>query len=209
MRSLSSIAKTIANINSVVFHPVWMVAASIAILLFGTGSFVLMPLRAKFFILTATAVGTILLPLGLVSLYSLFSNSWNIEMPDRNDRVFPLITSAILYFYTWHYLSKLGLTGVIPNFLFGALLTISLVSIINFKWKISLHMSAIGGLIAMLFTMIFFYQYYSIVFLCISLLLAGLIGTSRLILDEHTPFQLYSGFVLGFISVFTSMFYIQ
>jgi membrane-associated phospholipid phosphatase len=32
------------------------------------------------------------------------------------------------------------------------------------------------------------------------ILIAGLIGTSRLILTAHKPSQIYSGFVLGFFS---------
>jgi hypothetical protein len=36
-------------------------------------------------------------------------------------------------------------------------------------------------------------------FYIIIILIAGLVGSARLILDEHKPYQLYLGFLLGFI----------
>jgi len=40
--------------------------------------------------------------------------------------------------------------------------------------------------------------------LIIAFLIAGCVGTSRLILKRHTPMQVYTGFGLGFICIFVS-----
>jgi membrane-associated phospholipid phosphatase len=59
-------------------------------------------------------------------------------------------------------------------------------------------MTAWGGLLGTLtgFSMRFDYNISIIIFSLI--LLSGIIASSRLKLNAHTPFQVYSGFTLGF-----------
>lgn len=72
--------------------------------------------------------------------------------------------------------------------------------IITFFWKISAHMMSMGGLIGAVLTI----SYYVLgtnpyVLFIILFILAGCLGTSRLILQRHTPAQVYIGFGAGLI----------
>ena len=70
--------------------------------------------------------------------------------------------------------------------------------IITLFWKISLHMTSIGGVLGMLFSMCVTglgnLQYALIVFL----ILAGILAGVRLQMGCHTPLQIAAGLLLGF-----------
>lgn len=44
--------------------------------------------------------------------------------------------------------------------------------------------------------------------LLFTLLMAGLVGTARLILDAHQPFDIYGGYLVGFSSQFIALRFI-
>ncbi len=82
----------------------------------------------------------------------------------------------------------------------AASIAIMLIAIlITLIWKISAHMFGIGGIIGGVMSISYFVErsnpYYLFMIL---LIIAGMIGTSRLILKRHTLGQVIGGFLLGF-----------
>jgi membrane-associated phospholipid phosphatase len=61
-------------------------------------------------------------------------------------------------------------------------------------------MVGIGGLLGVLISISYLNRFDMTPFYIIIILAAGLIGFSRLTLKEHTPGQVYSGFLLGLIA---------
>jgi membrane-associated phospholipid phosphatase len=73
---------------------------------------------------------------------------------------------------------------------------------INLWWKISTHCAGTGGAIGALVA-------YSIVFgfnptgwLCLLILISGLVGSSRMLLRQHTLMQVVAGTIVGCICGF-------
>ena len=89
---------------------------------------------------------------------------------------------------------------------FGLALSVFVVFFITLKYKISAHMTGAGGLIGAFvgFEILFGAQLSPwVVFLVI---IWGLIGSARLKLKAHSNGQIVAGSVLGFASIFLSIY---
>ena len=107
----------------------------------------------------------------------------------------------------------------IPNactiFMVGSSIGLSVAFFINLFSKISLHALGMGGLLGMVvITMIYFsYGHFSVgemalsmnTLLMVVIILCGLVGTSRLLLEAHEPMDLYGGFFIGFGTQFLAL----
>ena len=82
--------------------------------------------------------------------------------------------------------------------LLGAAASVVLAILINLKWKVSIHMIGIGGIVGMFFGMSTFLLIDLRMPILIALVVAGIIGTARLSMGAHRPSQLYLGFLVGF-----------
>jgi membrane-associated phospholipid phosphatase len=75
-------------------------------------------------------------------------------------------------------------------------------AIVNLFWKISTHTAAIGGVAGALIAFSGTFSYNPVWWLCIIIIVAGILGTSRMILRQHSLSQVVAGFLLGFILSF-------
>lgn len=118
-------------------------------------------------------------------------------MPTKEERKIPYLASAIFYFSESYFLMQWEVPMLIKAFMFGAALLVFSVFIINFFWKISVHMAGIGGLCGMMIAVSFRLQI-NLHFVLIALfLIAGFAAFSRLKLSAHNPAQVYVGFLMG------------
>ena len=151
-------------------------------------------------IITPIAILTCIFPINAIFLLKRFGVIKDYALTERRDRVFPFIIVFFCYVFLIYYFS-------LPNIPLWFLITLSMplalliiAGIITFFWKISAHMMSMGGLIGAVLTI----SYYVLgtnpyVLFIILFILAGCLGTSRLILQRHTPAQVYIGFGAGLI----------
>jgi membrane-associated phospholipid phosphatase len=71
--------------------------------------------------------------------------------------------------------------------------------IINQWWKISTHTAAIGGVTGALLAFSLAFSYNPVWWLCIVIVIAGILGTARMILRQHSLSQVVAGFIVGFL----------
>lgn len=74
---------------------------------------------------------------------------------------------------------------------------IALVTLINFKWKISIHMIGIGGLTGVFIGLAINLSLNLTVMIGAFIALAGLVGFARLQLNAHKPSEIYAGYLIG------------
>lgn len=192
--------KITAKIISTLFHPLWMPTVGLLII-FNTPTYLnyTISFELKRFITILMTLTTIVIPI-LFTLILLNKKSISsINMEQKKERNIPYLISIFLYFFTLYFLYKFPIPNLIYKFVIGAAISVTCAFIINLKWKISAHMIGIGGVIGALFCIAFLLNVNITVYLTLTLILAGLIGTSRLILNAHTPAQVYTGFLLGII----------
>jgi hypothetical protein len=88
--------------------------------------------------------------------------------------------------------------AILTGYIFGAFLASSAALIANIYFKISMHALGVGSLCGLVLIIIFLGFTYS-VFLTTMLvfLITGIVCTSRLIVSDHKPFDIYSGIFIA------------
>jgi membrane-associated phospholipid phosphatase len=77
---------------------------------------------------------------------------------------------------------------------------VGFLTVVTFFWKMSAHMTGLGGLLAVVWVMGSYFSTFSVVYLLLlSLGLTGIVASSRLYLDAHRPVEVYGGLLAGFI----------
>ncbi len=156
----------------------------------------------KLLILSITFVFTIFLPALNAFILLKMKRIESLQMHTQSERVVPYFSTALYYFALFYLFYSIGFSSIITLLILGGGVSILLTLLINYKWKISAHMIGVGGLCGALLAIIFKHSIESVWIFYLAIFAAGLIGFSRLKLNAHTPSQVYSGFVLGFVVEF-------
>ncbi len=120
-------------------------------------------------------------------------------MENRNDRNLPVLFTLLSYVANFYFLNKVPLPHVYYLFLAMAMVSLFVVWITTFYWKISMHMTGIGGLCGSVLLLNILIAGTLHLYLACMFLIAGCIGSARLILDAHSPLQIAIGFLVGFM----------
>lgn len=216
--------RSVAQVISVIFHPLLILTYMLVLLLlvnpylFGVNSIgektskvlILQIFLSTFFIPAFSVV--ILYFLGMIK---------SMEMEDRQERIGPYIITGILYLWTFrNFLDNSTIPTAYTTFVLGATIGLFVAFFINIFSKISAHAVGMGGLLGMVvITMLLFsYGTFTInsslfgtwqlnmnIVLLISILISGLVGTARLIMEAHEPQDIYGGFLVGFATQFIAL----
>lgn len=115
------------------------------------------------------------------------------------DRTSPYIMTSLFYFGLFYLMKDINIWPSLKLFVVGGGIAILLTAMINFKTKISAHMVGMGGLLGVVISVSYLIQFNMTPIYMSLIVLAGLVGFARLVLDEHKPFQIYLGFFLGLL----------
>ncbi len=198
--------KTLAKVTSYLFHPIFMPTIGVILISYSNIYTFIIPPETTRAILLLVALSTILFPLSIFGLLYFQQKITKITMPSRQERLLPLFISVIFYYATYYMLKRLYAPLFIQQFMFVAFICLTITFAIHFKWKISMHMMAFGGLTGLWTAMSYiFYLTSPSIILSALILLAGLTGSSRLVLQAHTQRQIHIGFLLGYIISFGTL----
>jgi hypothetical protein len=189
-----------AHFLSVILHPVLMPTYAL-LLIFREStyfSYSVSP-EAKIALFAIILLNTLILPV-LIS-YILVKRGWikSFEMEKREERLIPYLTNIILILLSSFMIYKLRLPRAFFLLTLGAAAAVTIAVIVNIKWKISIHMVGIGGLIGTFFGLSAFLLVDLRMMIIACLLIAGFLGVARLTLGAHRPSQIYVGFLAGFL----------
>ncbi|HBL75553.1 MAG: hypothetical protein A2W90_05415 [Bacteroidetes bacterium GWF2_42_66] len=192
---------------SIIFHPLLIPSIGFLLLFYSGFYFSMMNWEVKRFVLLIVFFTTCILPLLTIAFLSM-NERFSSEMEKSTDRVLPLMFSAIYYYIGYYLLGRLPIFPVYKVFLISTILVIILLMVVSLRWKISNHMASIGGLTGALIALSLRLQINTSYILALVFLIAGLVGTSRLILKKHNPLQIYAGYALGFLVMFLILMFI-
>ena len=206
----------ISRFFSVLFHPALMPLAGILVVLYATSSMQWYPALIKQLILYTILLGAVLLPLFFIPLYKWFGLIDTVYMHHHRERVFPLLITSVFYLFSHQLLVYMfGMNAAIAStpiaslsrhFLIAMTCTVLLAGFLSYVWKISIHMVAVGGVFGLVLGLVFFYTFDNFIVLIFTLLVSGIVGTSRLEQEAHNKLQVYTGFSLGTAVVFALLF---
>ena len=117
----------------------------------------------------------------------------------KERRLVPYVISILSYFFCIYLMDLLHIPHFMGTILSAALFIQIVCALINVWWKISTHTAAIGGVAGALFVFGEFFGFNPVWWLCVVFFLAGLLGTSRMILRQHSLLQVVAGFVVGLV----------
>lgn len=122
----------------------------------------------------------------------------------RTERTWPFAISATGYAVVIFLLIHVHAPAWITMFIVGGLVATIVAALVNLRWKISIHLTGMGGLLGLMCRLyasdLVLFNGFAVMSALI--IATGLVGTSRLILNRHTPRQVAAGIVNGFICVF-------
>lgn len=185
-----------ARIMSMVFTPFYLpIVGLIALFIFSYMS--LLPMIYKLVMLAMVYLLTVVAPSLLIHLYRLCQGWTSHELGRKERRLVPYIISIVCYFACFFWMEYRNTPRVISIIVVVALTIQMVCALINIWWKISTHTAAIGGVAGGLVSYSIAFSFNPLWWLCFVLILAGAVGTARMILRQHSLSQVVTGFLVG------------
>jgi len=200
--------KWIAHIVSYIFHPLLMLTYGLLFMIWINPYQFGSPDEQMLTYMIASIFGiSFLFPVFSVFLMRMLGMVDSFQMEDREERIIPYVSTAI--FYLWLALTVYR-TSIFPRsfeiFTIGATIALLLAFFMNLFSKISMHATGMGGLVGMVLINMLYYSYDNLkIMLLVTILLSGLVGTSRLLLKAHEPRDIYGGYFVGFCAQFLAL----
>lgn len=183
------------------FVPVYMMLA-----LFATG---LVPLYVssamKHYLFGLIGISTVCIPAMSIIILRLFRIIPDYSLSTRHDRMLPLLLVALCYGMCGWILKDVQMVFILRRCIFAAMGCVAFAFVVNFFWQISLHMTAMGGALGVVFILLYGGYVNLIWVFCIGIVLAGLLGSARLYLGRHTIGQVAAGFFGAFFIAVLAM----
>ncbi len=191
---------------STIFRPEFMPVIGVAVLFLFT-YLSLLPWAFKLAVLLLILLGTILLPRWTI-LFWRRQRGWEPHLLRwRENRFFPYLIYFLYYAFTLHLLNRFHLPHYMSGILVGALLIQGSCTLINSKWKISMHCAGAGGAIGALVAYSLIFYFNPVGWLCLLILISGLVGSSRMLLRQHDLWQVLAGTLLGVVGGFAGIIF--
>ena len=140
----------------------------------------------------------LIMPLVSLPVFRHFHLIRNYKLEEKQERVYPILIAVGFAFLGFWLLRGVSHTQIVQQLYLILVILLSLFSIVTLRWKMSMHMTAIGGLCGFMLSIGMHYPGQLRGIFMIVLLLSGLLGVCRLYLKKHTPAQVYAGFLFGF-----------
>lgn len=198
--------KGIPKIISVFFHPLLMPLVGLLIL-FNSGTyFSFFPPEFKRSVFLVVGICTLGIPLVFIPFYIYRNMIRNVEMNSSEERIIPLLITALMYYLAYYIMQNLSVPKALQMFLLGSTFCVAVTLLITLKWKISAHMIGLGGIVALIVAISLFFHSNLMIYLIAFIILSGITGTARLLLNSHSPAQVYTGFAVGFFVMIFTLF---
>ena len=189
----------ISKLISLILHPIFMplLALYLSLTILPELEFTISHnLKLIYFIVI---ICTIILPLIFILILIKVGRISSMEMMHHKERVLPLFNTAVWMIFGYFLLQNFLLyTPLLMAELLGAIIIISLASVLSNFWKISLHMLGIGGILGVFIAINILYQKTNTLII-IFVLLSGALAYSRLNEKAHNKSQVYVGFLVGLL----------
>jgi membrane-associated phospholipid phosphatase len=194
-----------AQVVSSIFSPLYLpVLAFIVLLFFSYMSYTSWVYNLQ--IIGMVYVFTVLLPALGIYVYRKI-NGWKSHQLTRRERRFvPYALSIASYAILLYLMDTLRMPRFTLGIVSGALAIQIICALLNPWIKVSTHAAAGGGVVGAVMAFSLMLNFDPTIGLCLSILVAGVVSTSRLILRQHSLLDVALGTLIGF---FCALFFIQ
>lgn len=191
---MNKIAQLISAISQPLLFPSYGM-----LLLFQTGNFVYFNTQYKAYSILSVFILTAVIPFTAILILKKAKLVTSFQLEQRKERTLPYIFVILSYLATILFLYRIFMPLYVVALMVGVFISTIIIMLLNLKWKVSAHLSAIGGLSAAIVVVSYRLGINPVGLLSAAFVLAGLIATSRIQLKAHTLLQTLVGFGIGFI----------
>ena len=194
--------KSIAHVISTIFQPLLMPTYGV-MLLFVYTYFGVIYTRQFWLIISHIFLFSFVIPAILIFMLFRMGIISDLSLTKRRERFYPYLITLLSYTAMMIFYYRMNMPKWFLLMIAASIAIMVVAIVITLWWKISAHMFGIGGLVGGAMSVSYFVERSNPYYLFMGLfILAGLIGTSRLILKRHTLPQVIAGFLLGFLLSF-------
>ncbi len=167
----------------------------------------MIPDDAKWKIIVLVLITSAIFP--LIILYGMYRLNLvkSLTIEGRDERLYPYIATSIFFFLSCYLIWQINISPVYYYSLMGASILALLTLLINIFWKISAHTISIGGVLGILISLQAVLLIDLLWLIAGTILIGGAVGFARLRAGTHTQAQVYSGYIIGFLTTFLLIFY--
>jgi len=193
--------RLLASIISYICHPVFMpIIMTVALSMISPNSFTGIPQKQMGSWYLSIGITGTFFPLFSIALMKPLGFIDSFHMKTARERTIPLMVTMIFYFWVSHVFNSMP--GVVVPLILKVLLLgnfwgIILLFLINIFTKVSMHTAAAGGMIGIFIVLMILSPVNMIVPFFIALIIAGLVGSARLILGAHQRGDVWLGYIVG------------
>lgn len=207
LRSRTGLLVLTAQVISLIFSPFYLpVVAFVALFMFSYLN--LLPLWTKLVLALIVYAFTVALPHLSIYVYRKLNGWTRHQMGRRQRRYVPYVLSIISYAALFYLLYSFHMPRFTLGVIAGALAIQVVCALLNSYMKVSTHAAASGGVIGALMAYSMIFSFDPTGWLCLTVLLSGLVCTSRLILRQHTLAELGWGVLVGMVCGFVCILFV-
>jgi hypothetical protein len=207
-----------AKAVSIIFHPLFLISYVLFYLILANPFiFGFSGPKSQGLIIISVVTISLMFPLIAILMMKALGLIKSLEMEDKMERIGPLIVTGL--FYMWLYVNVRN-NDIIPEafsfFILGSTISVFIALLLNSFTKISLHTIGAGGLVAGMILIVYNWSYGLVdipfqwlniqwrvsdrLVIIFVILVAGLVGTSRLYLKAHKEDEIYGGYLVGILA---------
>lgn len=201
------VMRVLAKVISLVFHPLFIPVYISWFLIYENPVFPALNGWEKLLLVIRFAVMYTLFPLITVLLAKGLGFIQSIYLKTQKDRIIPYVACGLYYFWMWYVLRNQPDTPVqLIQLSLAIFIASSLGLMANSYLKVSMHAIAVGVMVAFMILFGFTANANMGFYISIALLIAGIVGTARLINGDHHPAEIYIGFFIGIAGLLAAYF---
>lgn len=159
----------------------------------------IMPLQYKLIVLGVVYCFTILMPTLTIFIFRKINGFSPQDLAERKRRFVPFILTITSYVFCLLMMHRLNIPWYMTGIILASLIMMVICIVVNLRWKLSEHMAGSGAIIGGVVAFSALFGYNPLNWLCLFILIAGVLGTARIILQHHTLGEVIGGFVVGLV----------
>lgn len=195
----------LAKIISIIAHPLLMPTLAFFIVFYFAETTVPFSEEGRLRLLGLIFISTFLFPFGSILLLHSTALLGNIQVDEQTSKPLPYVTVTVFYtMITYFFVDKVGIAVLPSSMIIAVAITTALVTILSTFLSFSIHSTAAGGVLGLLFCVkAAYYEINTLIYpIAFCIVLAGFVMTARLSMQKRNLSEVTFGVTLGFSSCF-------
>ena len=187
-----------ARIVSAVFSPIVIPTYCTMIVMWVTPMSIL-PEGIRFMASLAVFGLTAVMPILILLALKRMGRITDLDVSRRSQRLLPLAMVLVCYILCALYMYRGHAFWWLVMYYVSGCVTALIAAVISTRWKISAHAAGMGNMAGMFAALMAagYAQVNMLPWLCVAILLSGVVGSARLVLERHTLAQVVAGWCLS------------